>query len=81
MADASQLIVHYDPPRKGTDGRITVERVGSADRLHWFLTEKGLGDARDYIKKAREKKFKVDDFVMDKAARDLAKLVAKARAK
>lgn len=77
----AQVIVHYDPPKRGADGVITIERVGSPDRLHWFLTEKGLSDARDYIKTAREKEFKVDDFVMDKAARDLAKLLAKARAK
>lgn len=67
MADASQLIVHYDPPRKGTDGRIAVERVGSPDRWSRPATAEGVQEARDYVAAARARGFSVNDLALAKA--------------
>lgn len=67
MADTSQLIIHYDPPRKGTDGRITVERVGSPDQWSRPATAQGISEAREYIAAARAKGFSVNDLALAKA--------------
>ena len=67
MTETSQLIVHYDPPRRGTDGRITVERVGSTDRWSRPATAAGVQEAREYIAKARARGFSVNDLALAKA--------------
>lgn len=67
MAEAAQLMVHYDPPRKGADGRITVERVGSPDRWSRPATAEGVQEAREYVAKARARGFSVNDLALAKA--------------
>lgn len=63
----AQLIVHYDKPKPGTDGRITVERVGSPDRWSRPATAEGVQEAREYVANARARGFSVNDLALAKA--------------
>lgn len=63
----AQVIVHYDKPKPGTDGRITVERVGSPDQWSRPATAQGISEAREYIAAARARGFIVNDLALAKA--------------
>lgn len=62
----AQLIVHYDRPKRGSDGRITIERVGGGSQSRPANAE-ALAWARQYIQAARAKGFSVDDLALAKA--------------
>lgn len=57
---AHHVIVHYAPPRAGSDGRITVERVGGTQQSR-PADAAGLDWAREQCECARRRGFSVDD--------------------
>lgn len=58
---AHHVIVHYAPPRAGSDGRITVERVGGGTPRSRPADASGLEWAREQCECARRRGFSVDD--------------------
>ena len=59
------LILHYDPPRKNSDGRITIERVGGTRQSRPANAE-GVRWAREQVEYARRRGFSVDDLALAK---------------
>jgi hypothetical protein len=73
MPSDAQYTVTFVPPKRGSDGRILIQRDGSTEVWSRTATPEHLDEARDYIAKARDKKFSVNDLALAKAATALGK--------